>query len=93
MGDMDSQVAISCQARPQVAELGCVQLSCWSRSCHQNPQTTNTIAKTKVCSLQTDNRAPLPRTITIQLIENGKLTLVPLWSLYPYPLVSLVHYL
>ena len=83
MGDMDFQLAIYyCQARPLVDKLGCIQTSCWSRGFHQNPQTTNTTAKTEVFSLQTDNRAPLPRTITTQLIENGELMLVPIWSLY-----------
>lgn len=47
-------------------------------------------AKTKGCSPETDNRAPLPRTIPTQLTEHGETELVPTWSLLPCVLVTLV---
>jgi len=87
MTDMESQLSISCyQVRLQVVEMGCTQLSCWSQG---NSQTTQTVAKTKGCSLQT--KAPLSRTTPTQLIEHEEVKLVPTWSLYPYILVSLVQ--
>ena len=47
--------------------LGHVQLSCWPKGFHGNPQTNQAATKTKACSLQTDNGTPFPRAKPIQL--------------------------
>lgn len=70
MADTEYELAISCsQARLQVAGLGCIYLSCWSRGSHGDPQTSKADARTEGCSIQTDNKAPLLRSISTQLIE------------------------
>lgn len=45
----------------------------WPRLSSGNSQRTQTIAKTKDCSLKTDTRAPLPRTAYTQLMEYSTL--------------------
>lgn len=40
--------------------------------------------------LKIENRVPLPRTTSSQLIESQEVELVPAWSLYSYILVSFV---
>jgi hypothetical protein len=38
MEDTESELAIFCsQARLQVVELGCIQLSCWPKESHEDP--------------------------------------------------------
>lgn len=75
MGDMEAQLATSClQAKVLAIGLGCIS--------HGNSQTTQADVKTNGCSLQTDNSAALPR--TTQLMEHGKVELMPTWSIHPH---------
>ena len=44
---------------------------------HRNPQTTQAVAKTICCSLQSDSKSPLLTTTLPQLIEHEEVKLVP----------------
>jgi hypothetical protein len=53
-----------------------IQFSFWSRESHENPQTTQAVAKTIVFSSQTDRKAPLLKVIPIKLIDREEVKLV-----------------
>ena len=57
---------------------------------HGNPQTMHTVGKTEACSLQTDRKAPLPRTTATELIEPGEVKWMPTVSLHLSVLVPLM---
>ena len=77
MRGAESQLVIFCtQVRHPVAGLGCIHLNCWPRGSHENPQTTQAVAKTIVFSSQTDRKAPLLKVIPIKLIDREEVKLV-----------------
>ena len=57
---------------------------------HENPHTTQAVNDTKGCSPKTETKVPLLNTTPTQLIEHGKLELVPTQSLHFYILAPLV---
>lgn len=59
--------------------------SFWPVDCLLNLQTTKAVANKKSCSLQADCGTLCP---TIQLIDCGKVQLVPTWSIQPDSLFS-----
>lgn len=84
-GRRESYLAISChQTQLLVPGLGCIQLSCWPRGSHENPQTTQAVANTMGCSMKNDSGAPLLRTTPTQLTEYGEIKLTSTWE--PSPL-------
>lgn len=78
MEAMEPLLVISCsQARCPVDGLDCIQLSCWPRGSHRNPQTVQADATTKGCALKTST--PLLRTTSTPLIEHGEAELGLTW--------------
>lgn len=49
----------------------------------ETPQATQVVAKAIGSSLQTDSRAPLPRT-TLSFTDCEEVELAPTWSICPY---------
>ena len=75
-GRRESYLAISChQTQLLVPGLGCIQLSCWPRGSHENPQTTQAVANTMGCSMKNDSGAPLLRTTPTQPSGHGEVGL------------------
>lgn len=73
MRETESQLVISChQTKPPALGLSHIQMSCWLRVSHGNPQTTQTDAKTVTYSRQMDSETPLLRTTSTQCIEYGE---------------------
>lgn len=88
---MEPPLTISCsQARLPVDGVGCIQLSCWPKESHRNPQNPRADAKTQGCSLRADISTPLLRAISTQLTENG-VEVVPTWNLHSYVLLRFVQ--
>lgn len=52
-------------------------IECLAKGPHRNPQTDQAVAKTIICSVQTDIKAPLLKTIPTQPIEHGEVKVVP----------------
>lgn len=54
-----------------------IQLSCWFKKPHRNPETAQAVAKTVNFSPQSDYKSPLLKITLIQLIEHGEEELMP----------------
>lgn len=50
----------------------CINLSCWPKVFHENPQTTQVLAKKMSFPPQTNYGSPLPKATLTQLIEHEK---------------------
>lgn len=87
--NMESYLVISRNhTRFPVVGLDGIQLRCWRRGPHRNPQTIQTVAKAKVYFPQNHSEALLSRTRVTQPIEYEEVELVPTWSPHPCVLVS-----
>lgn len=69
--------------------LGCIQLSCWPKRSHANPQTIQPVAETMGCFPKSNSRTLLSTTST-QLSKNGKVWAGMFREPSPYIWVSLV---
>lgn len=52
-------------------------MSCWPKGAYENLQITQGIVKVIGCSLQTDGKAPLLKTIPTSLTVHGEAMLLP----------------
>jgi hypothetical protein len=90
MRDGELLLTISChQTKLPVLGLGFIQLSCWPKAIHGNPQITLAVAKTMNSSLKPDNKTPLLKTISIQLLECGEIKQDHTMNLHPHFLMSM----
>lgn len=64
------------QVKPLVLNIGCIQMSCWTKEPHRNPQILLTIAKAMGCSTQNDRKTLMLKMITY-FIEHEEVVLVP----------------
>lgn len=61
-----------------------------AKGSHGVLQTSQADARTECHSWITDSEAPFPRTTFTQLVAHWQVELLPVWSLYPYVVVSLM---
>lgn len=93
MKKTEFQLTISChQMKFPVQKLCYIQLNCWPKNSHRNPQETQNVVRAIGGSPQTDSKTPLLKKTPIQLTEDREVELVLTQNCNPYILVSFLQY-